>query len=108
MQYKAPSTPEQLEAELSRTRIPKSGEILGLVLATLGCGKMTVECDDGKTRMCRIPGKIRKRVWVRIGDLVIVEPWHVQADERADIVWRYTQTQTEWLKRKGYTKKLST
>jgi translation initiation factor 1A len=107
MAYQGPRTPEQLAEEIARTRIPKEGEILGRVLATLGAGKLTVECDDGKTRLCRIPGKIRKRVWVRVGDLVIVEPWKVQSHERADIVWRYTNTQTEWLKRKGYLKRLS-
>lgn len=102
-----PPTPEQLEEEIARIRIPKSGEILGVAVATLGAGKLTVECDDGFTRLCRIPGKIRKRVWVRVGDLVIVEPWKVQSNERADIVWRYTRTQADWLRKKGYIKKLS-
>ncbi|MBU5557543.1 MAG: translation initiation factor eIF-1A [Candidatus Aenigmatarchaeota archaeon] len=107
MAYHEPKTPEELEEELARTRIPKTGEILGIVSAMMGAGKLTVECDDGNTRLCRIPGKIRKRIWVRVGDLVIVEPWKVQSNERGDIVWRYTNTQAEWLKRKGYLKKLS-
>lgn len=106
MQPKPPPTPEQIEEEIARTRIPKAGEVLGIVLAMLGAGKLTVECDDGFTRLTRIPGKIRKRVWVRVGDLVIVGPWKVQTNERADIVWRYTRTQSDWLARKGYLKKI--
>lgn len=107
MAYRAPQTPEQLEEEIARTRIPRAGEILGIVTAAMGAGKLTVECDDGNTRLCRIPGKLRKRVWMRVGDLVIVEPWKVQSNERADIVWRYTGTQAEWLRRKGYLKKIA-
>ncbi len=107
MQPKPPPTPEQIEEEIARTKIPKAGEILGIVLAMLGAGKLNVECDDGNPRLCRIPGKIRKRIWVRVGDIVIIKPWTVQTNERGDVVWRYTRTQADWLSRKGYLKKLN-
>jgi translation initiation factor 1A (aeIF-1A) len=55
-------------------------------------------CADGKTRTGRIPGKIRKRMWMREGDLVIVKPWSFQ-DERADVNFRYTKTQATYLSR---------
>jgi len=51
--------------------------------------------------MGRIPGKMKKRIWIREGDVVIVVPWSFQ-DEKADVVWRYTRPQVDWLKRKGY------
>jgi translation initiation factor 1A len=51
--------------------------------------------------MCRIPGKIRKRLWIRENDVVIVRPWAVQGEEKGDVVYRYTRTQVEWLRRKG-------
>ncbi len=72
----------------------------------LGAGKVTVECEDGKTRIGRIRGKIKKRKWIRPGDLVLLKPWIVQSDERADIVWRYQRTEANWLKRKGFIKNL--
>lgn len=95
-----------VEEEIARTRIPKQGEVLGIVAGMLGAGKMSVDCEDGNTRICRIPGKIRKKIWVRPGDLVLVEPWSVQPKERADVVWRYTRVQAGWLQRKGYIKRL--
>lgn len=98
---------EQEQAEIARIKIPKQGEILGLAIQMLGAGRIRVESEDGLTRICRIPGKLRKRVWIKLGDLVMIEPWKVQSDERADIVWRYTRTQANWLKRKGYIKKLN-
>jgi len=94
------------EEEIARTRIPKEGEMLAVVINILGNGRMTVECNDGKTRMGRIPGKLRKRVWIRMNDLVIVEPWSVESEKKCDIVWKYTKTQAQWLKKKGYTKSL--
>jgi translation initiation factor 1A len=94
------------EEEIARTRIPQEGEILGIVIEMLGTGRMRVECDDGFIRLCRIPGKMRRRVWVRLGDLVLVKPWVVESDKKGDIIWRYTPTQANWLKKKGYIKKL--
>jgi hypothetical protein len=49
--------------------------------------------------MARIPGKMRRRQWVREGDLIIVWPWDFQ-DSKADVKHRYTKTQAMYLSRK--------
>ncbi len=67
----------------------------------LGASRLEVKCQDGKDRMARVPGKLRKRVWMRQGDIVIVVPWDFQ-DSKADVIWRYTGPQVGWLKRNGY------
>jgi len=95
------------EEEIARTRIPKEGEVLGIVELMLGSDKLRVQCDDGKERIVRIPGKLRKRVWIRVGDLILVQPWKVMSDRRADVIWRYTPTQATWLEKKGYLKNIS-
>ena len=95
------------EEEISRTRIPKEGELLGIVELMLGSDKLRVQCNDGKERIVRIPGKLRKRVWIRVGDLILIQPWKVMSDRRADVIWRYTKTQAKWLERKGYLKNIS-
>ena len=92
--------------EITRTRIPKENEVLGFVELMLGAGKLRVICEDGKTRICRIPGRLRKRVWIRVNDVVLVQPRKVQSDERGDVIHKYTPTQASWLKRKGYIKNL--
>jgi len=98
-------TPE--EVEISRIRLPKKEEVLGSVEMMLGGDKVRAKCDDGFTRICRIPGKLRKRIWIRTGDLILIQPWKVQTEGRGDIVFRYTSTQANWLERKGYVKKIS-
>ena len=99
--------PTKEELEISRIRLPRQPEVLGVVEQMVGGDKLRVKCDDGKERICRIPGKLRKRVWINVGDLVLVEPWIVQSNERGDIAFRYTHTQANWLKRKGYVKAIS-
>lgn len=95
------------EQEILRTRKPKEGEVLGIVEMMLGGDKMRVVCDDGKTRIVRIPGKLRKRVWIRVGDLILVQPWKVMSETRGDVVFRYTKTQARWLQERGYLKNLT-
>ena len=44
--------------------------------------------------------KMRRRQWVREGDLIVVQPWDFQ-DEKANVCMRYTKTQSLYLSRKG-------
>ena len=85
-----------------RVRLPyrDKGEIFGVADQLLGASRIKVMCADGKSRMGRIPGKLRKRMWIREGDLVILRPWDFQ-DEKADIVHRFTKTESSYLSRRG-------
>jgi translation initiation factor 1A len=84
-------------------RLPQKeeGEILGIVESMLGANMVRIRSIDGKTRMGRIRGKMKKRVWLRVGDVIVMVPWNFQ-DDKADIVWRYQGMQVEWLKKSGY------
>ncbi len=90
--------------EIRRVRSPRRGEIPGVVEQILGHGKLRVRAADGKTRLSRIPGKMKKRIWIREGDVVLIKPWDFQSDEKADVIWRYTRTEANWLERRGYLK----
>lgn len=90
--------------EFVRVRLPREGEIFGIVTAMMGGSRMRVDCADGKERLCRVPGRIRSRVWINTGDIVLIVPWPVEGDKKADIAWRYTKLQASWLRRKGYIK----
>lgn len=87
--------------EIERLRTPRTDEVLGVVEQMFGFDRLRVRCKDGHVRTCRIRGKIRKRLWVRENDVVIVRPWQVQSEEKGDVIYRYTRTQVEWLRRKG-------
>jgi translation initiation factor 1A len=66
--------------------------------------RVMVKCQDGHTRICRIRGKMKRRTWIREGNIVFVSPWKFQSEERGEIFWRYTQNQVEELKQKGILK----
>ena len=66
----------------------------------LGGRRIRAVCEDGLSRISRIPGKMRRRQWVREGDLIVVQPWDFQ-DEKANVCMRYTKTQSLYLSRKG-------
>jgi translation initiation factor 1A len=98
---KSNAGPDSEGGDYVRVRLPnkKKGEIFGIADQLLGASHIKVMCADGKSRMARIPGKMKKRMWIREGDLIILQPWSFQ-DEKADVIWRYTKTQASYLSRK--------
>jgi translation initiation factor 1A len=84
-----------------RVRMPRGREILGTIDELLGASRFRVSCLDGNTRVCRMPGRFRRRLRMGPGDVVIVEPWDIESSEKGDIVWIYNRTQAAWLRRKG-------
>jgi len=94
-----------MEEEQIRVKIPRGRQSLGIVEQRLGSSRMRVNCLDGITRICRIPGRLKRKLWVREGDIVLVEPWELKK-ETGDIIYKYRKVQIDWLKNKGYLKKL--
>ena len=94
--------PEDGSSGKIRVKMPnrKINEMFALAEQILGGRRVTILCEDGETRLARIPGKMIRRQWVREGDLIIVWPWDFQ-DSKADVKHRYTKTQAMYLSRKG-------
>ena len=92
--------------EISRIKLPRGKEVFGILEQRLGGSRMRIRCLDGKTRICRIPGRLKRRLWVRENDIVVVEPWEFSGDEKGDLIYKYTPTQVGYLRRKGLLKKL--
>ncbi len=64
---------------------------------------MRGRCLDQKTRICRIPGRLKRKLWVREGDVLLIEPWEFD-NEKGDVIFKYNPAAVEWLKRKGFLK----
>ena len=97
---------EALQEELRRIKIPRGIQVIGLLDQRVGGSRSIVRCLDGKTRNCRIPGRLKRRLWVRPGDIVLVEPWELDADEKGDIIYKYSKAQVNLLRKKGMLKNL--
>jgi translation initiation factor 1A len=100
---KAVETESGLESDeaVNRYRMPdtRNREMFAIADQLMGASKIKVMCEDGKSRMARIPGKMKRRMWIKPGDLMIVKPWDFQ-DDKADVVYRYVRTQSTNLSRR--------
>jgi len=104
MQNKNQTNTEEI---VTRVKLPRNGEVIGIIEQRLGGNKMLVSCLDGKTRNCRVPGRLKRGLWLRPGDVVIIEFWELDK-EKGDVIFKYRPNQVEWLKDKGYLKKDTT
>ena len=100
---------KQLQAqqeEIRRIKMPSGSQCFGLLEQRLGGSRMLVRCLDGKTRVCRIPGRLKRKIWIRDGDIVLVEPWELSGDTRGDVLFKYKPNQVRFLKQRGLLKGL--
>lgn len=72
------------------------GQEYALITKMLGNGRCECKCYDGRTRLGHIRGKMHKRVWICIGDTVLVSLRDYQ-DDKADIIHKYTSEETKTL-----------
>ncbi|KDD74575.1 hypothetical protein H632_c1213p0 [Helicosporidium sp. ATCC 50920] len=70
------------------------------VLRMLGNGRLEAHCMDGTKRLCHIRGKMRKKVWVNVGDVVLVGLRDYQ-DQKADVILKYMADEARSLKAYG-------
>ena len=88
---------------VTRVRLPKGKEVIGIIKQRVGGARMQIKCTDGKTRNGKVPGALRRRLWLREGDTILIEPWELD-DEKCKVIWKYTPPQVQWLKRNGHLK----
>ena len=93
--------------QVTRVRTPRNNEVIGIVEQRVGANRMIVKCFDENERNCRIPGSLRRRLWIRPGDTVIVKPWEFDSDKRGDVLFKYTPAAIEWLKRNNFIKEMT-
>ncbi len=94
------------QEEIRRVKLPKGDQTLGILEQRLGGSRCKVRCLDSHTRVCRIPGRLKRKLWVREGDILLVEPWEFGGDDKGDVVFKYKPTQVQWLHRNGHLDKL--
>jgi translation initiation factor 1A len=84
----------------SRVRMPRSNELIGIIIRRLGGNKMEIKATDGKTRNCRVPGRYKRRLWLRPKDIILIVPWDLD-NAKADIIYKYNSSEVNQLKRRG-------
>ena len=67
----------------------------------LGNGRLTATCFDGKQRLCHIRGKMRKKIWINVGDIILLGLRDFQ-DDKADVIQKFTAEEARRLKQLGH------
>ena len=80
-----------------RVKLPRGREVIGIISQRCGGNRMIVSCMDGKNRNCRVPGRKRRGLWLREGDVIIIEPWEFD-DDKGDVLFKYNPNQVIKLK----------
>ncbi|CAG9466103.1 unnamed protein product [Pedinophyceae sp. YPF-701] len=78
----------------------EDGQEYAQVMKMLGNGRLDAMCIDGKKRLCHIRGKMRKKVWIAVGDIVLLSLRDYQ-DEKADVILKYMADEARALKAHG-------
>ncbi|KAI7894056.1 eukaryotic translation initiation factor 1A, Y-chromosomal, partial [Mucor mucedo] len=78
----------------------EEGQEYAQVLKMLGNGRVEAQCFDGVKRLALIRGKLRKKVWINQGDIVLLSLRDFQ-DEKADVIQRYNPDEARQLKSYG-------
>jgi translation initiation factor 1A len=101
-----PQNSDQPQPETpTRIRMPRNKELMGIVVQRLGGNRMEIKTTDGKSRNCRVPGRFKRRFWLRPGDIVLIIPWDLD-DTKGDIVFQYKKGLKFQLKKRGLLDKL--
>lgn len=66
----------------------------------LGNGRLECKCFDGPTRLAHIRGKLRKKVWINTGDIILLSLREYQ-DEKGDVLMKYSADEARSLKAYG-------
>ena len=98
---------QQQAQEIQRVKLPRGKQSIGIIETRLGNGRMRVRCYDGKIRVCRIPGSLKRNLWVRENDVVLVEPWEYGGEDKGDVIYKYRSSQVDWLRKRGMIKEVT-
>lgn len=70
------------------------------VVKMLGNGRLEALCFDGAKRLAHIRGKLRKKVWINQGDIILLSLRDYQ-DEKGDVILKYSADEARSLKAYG-------
>ncbi|KAI1018074.1 hypothetical protein LB504_004222 [Fusarium proliferatum] len=78
----------------------EDGQEYAQVVKMLGNGRLEALCFDGSKRLANIRGKMRKKVWINQGDIILLSLRDFQ-DNKGDVILKYTADEARTLKSYG-------
>ena len=82
------------------TKDSDEGLEYGKVEKMLGNGRILIKCFDEVVRCGHIRGKMKRKVWIGVGDLVLCSLREFQ-DKKCDVILKYLPDEIKQLKAQG-------
>lgn len=77
-----------------------TGQDYGLITKALGDAKFECITPDGDVKFASVPGSFRKRVWIRVDDVVLVSIRQFEPN-KVDIIHKYSPDHIKQLMNEG-------
>ena len=66
----------------------EEGQVYGQISKLLGNSRVLCNCFDKEERQCTIRGKLKNRVWMNVGDIVLISLRDIDP-QKGDIIHKY-------------------
>ena len=91
---------KKTQAEDRECRFKDESEEYAQIIKILGDGRFQCKCADGVERVAHVRGKMRKRIWLANGDIILVSLREFEP-EKCDVVEKYKEKEVAKLKKAG-------
>ena len=91
---------KKTQAEDRECRFKDESEEYAQIIKILGDGRFQCKCADGIERVAHVRGKMRKRIWLANGDIILVSLREFEP-EKCDVVEKYKEKEVAKLKNAG-------
>ncbi|KAJ1676793.1 Translation initiation factor 1A [Spiromyces aspiralis] len=78
--------------------IKEEGQEYALVVKMLGNGRLDAQLFDGRKTLAHIRGKLRKKVWIGVGDLILLSEREFE-ERKTDVIHKYNADEVHQLKK---------
>ena len=91
---------KETESDKRELIVKEDGQEYAQVVRMLGNGRLEGKCFDSVTRLCHIRGKMKKKIWIGSGDIILLGLREYQ-DAKADVILKYSVEEARKLKTQG-------
>ena len=85
----------------SKVRYPKDDEFIGMVEKRLGGNRVRIRKNDGSEILAVIPGRMKKFLWIREENIVLLKPWQIEKT-KCDLIYKFKPNEIRKLEKEGY------
>ena len=80
--------------------LQEDGQVYGQITKLLGNSRLLCNCFDKEERQCHIRGKLKNRVWMNVGDIILISLRDIDPT-KGDVIHKYNPQEIKQLIKEG-------